>query len=467
MNIQRINWLFSRFLKVMAVFVAVVCFAISGFVLAEEIFDRAVMVGPEFERELFVPVDRAEEALFGAQWMHSGAIDFNLRTPSGTLITPAFALTDPGMEYYADQEALNPEGAPDLVRHRRRYLLTDPEPGVWRILLTGGGDLPTGGTRVELIVALETDLALWGWVEPEMVPLGQEAIINAGVFRSETALADITVQGTVFLPDGTPEAVAFFDDGLHGDGEAGNGLYGAVFSQTVLPGEYEVVISASGVNEFGDQFRRAGGLGFQVAYPAAFLTGLLGEEALADEPYSALKAVIGLEVLEQGTFLLSGTLRPGGSEETIALENFYGQLDPGLSEIELLFSGRAIGDSLLDGPYRITDLLVMKEEEVFLEEGVTDIAIYFVDQDPGPYYTAPYEYRSFEFTDIDNDGLPDNWEYQYFGDLALDGEGDHDGDGFSNMEEYLAGSDPTDLDSYPVLATPIPPAATPTPTPEG
>ncbi|MEE9224446.1 MAG: hypothetical protein V3U51_06845 [Thermoplasmata archaeon] len=50
----------------------------------------------------------------------------------------------------------------------------------------------------------------------------------------------------------------------------------------------------------------------------------------------------------------------------------------------------------------------------------------------------------FAEEDIDSDGLPDSWEIQYFGDLSQDGEGDFDSDGFTNLEEYEAGTDPTD-----------------------
>jgi subtilisin-like proprotein convertase family protein len=53
--------------------------------------------------------------------------------------------------------------------------------------------------------------------------------------------------------------------------------------------------------------------------------------------------------------------------------------------------------------------------------------------------------------DADSNGLNDDWEVQYFGHIGVDPIADADGDGFSNLQEYLAGTDPTNLASVPVL----------------
>ena len=47
--------------------------------------------------------------------------------------------------------------------------------------------------------------------------------------------------------------------------------------------------------------------------------------------------------------------------------------------------------------------------------------------------------------DSDHDGMPDAWEYlyQFNPDLSSDGSEDADGDGYTNIEEYLNGTDPT------------------------
>lgn len=49
--------------------------------------------------------------------------------------------------------------------------------------------------------------------------------------------------------------------------------------------------------------------------------------------------------------------------------------------------------------------------------------------------------------DSDGDGLADSWELQYFGNLSANGAGDPDGDGVSNLREFIAGTNPTDAAS--------------------
>lgn len=50
-------------------------------------------------------------------------------------------------------------------------------------------------------------------------------------------------------------------------------------------------------------------------------------------------------------------------------------------------------------------------------------------------------------TDSDNDGMGDNWEISYFGDLSRDGSGDFDSDGLDDVDEWSEGTSPTNPDS--------------------
>ena len=63
-------------------------------------------------------------------------------------------------------------------------------------------------------------------------------------------------------------------------------------------------------------------------------------------------------------------------------------------------------------------------------------------QNWSPSITAPVEMVLHD-ADSDNDGLADDWELAFFGNLTHGPNEDADGDGDTNLEEYLAGTDPT------------------------
>jgi hypothetical protein len=50
--------------------------------------------------------------------------------------------------------------------------------------------------------------------------------------------------------------------------------------------------------------------------------------------------------------------------------------------------------------------------------------------------------------DFDADQLLDSWEIQYFGDLTATPNGQSDSDSYSDFEEYIAGTDPTNAASF-------------------
>ena len=68
-------------------------------------------------------------------------------------------------------------------------------------------------------------------------------------------------------------------------------------------------------------------------------------------------------------------------------------------------------------------------------------------------------------SDTDGDSLPDDWEQLYFADTtAADPANDPDLDGLNNLDEYIAGTDPTNPDSLFGAATFTPPAGNSTQT---
>jgi hypothetical protein len=52
------------------------------------------------------------------------------------------------------------------------------------------------------------------------------------------------------------------------------------------------------------------------------------------------------------------------------------------------------------------------------------------------------------YVDTDNDGMDDEWELRYFGTMNRDGTGDYSGSGYTDLEEFLWGTDPTRYLNY-------------------
>ncbi len=84
-----------------------------------------------------------------------------------------------------------------------------------------------------------------------------------------------------------------------------------------------------------------------------------------------------------------------------------------------------------------------------LSDGVHSVSIYVADiSEPSNDATVTWSFTiSTQTTDTDNDGLPDDWEIDHFGDLGQTPSNDTDGDGLTNIQEYSLETDPTDTDT--------------------
>ncbi len=105
--------------------------------------------------------------------------------------------------------------------------------------------------------SVETDIRLVGRFLPPIVKNqgvpGDRVPIVATVFSRLGGIPNLLVVGAVERPGmTTPDYLLFLDDGLHSDGAAGDGIYGALYTLTDIGGSYNVRIVAGAKDAAGN-----------------------------------------------------------------------------------------------------------------------------------------------------------------------------------------------------------------------
>jgi hypothetical protein len=140
------------------------------------------------------------------------------------------------MTYYGD-ENLGIKG----------YVIKDPESGTWNASITAVN--VTGEQSYTLETFLDTDETLFAELEKYQYGLNEMINVRARLSHDNEAITDASVTAEVERPDGSIEGVELYDDGLHNDSEADDGVYGNIYTNTNLLGGYDLTVVATGVHE--------------------------------------------------------------------------------------------------------------------------------------------------------------------------------------------------------------------------
>jgi hypothetical protein len=185
-------------------------------------------------------------AIYGLNWQGSD-FDLTLTAPDGTVIDHNTVRPDvrfvegPTFEYYE---------------------LQNPATGTWKTEIYGK-DVPTGGEKVQLSLSGSSSLPFAVNFDKQDYAQRERVRITASVADPVLDTADpqyiknVKLSGQVSNPNDELINFDFFDDGKHGDGVAGDGVYGGDFMRTELAGSYQFTIRVSGsTNREGDAFER-------------------------------------------------------------------------------------------------------------------------------------------------------------------------------------------------------------------
>lgn len=114
--------------------------------------------------------------------------------------------------------------------------------------------------------------------------------------------------------------------------------------------------------------------------------------------------------------------------------------------------GKGYIDNIITSAYADQDYDLIPdyiEDAAGLKKDDPEDALGDIDDD-GENNLAEFYAGTLELSNLndkDRDGLDDDWELKFFGNLDQDGKGDFDGDGLNNMQEMNYGTDPTKKDT--------------------
>jgi peptidoglycan/xylan/chitin deacetylase (PgdA/CDA1 family) len=179
-----------------------------------------------------IPLDSTvSAATFNVSWQGSD-LDLVLYRPDGTRVDPARALVDSRVKY----------GERDTYEY---YTVSQPDAGAW-VMVVSSVSVPPEGEKYTITVEGDTDLALFAFADKPEFQLGERIDIKAELVNGENRMTGASVMARVRRPDASIDDLTLYDDGMHGDEEAGDGLYASTYGNTSVRGSYEVAVTAGG-----------------------------------------------------------------------------------------------------------------------------------------------------------------------------------------------------------------------------
>ena len=221
-----------------------------------EAFGATTLLNPH---EYSVTVDSATSIAFTANFAASDLGALIVYRPDGTQVDA----DDSGVVYRGDAT-------------HKQFRISAPPTGTWRIRV--GSSSIFASTEYLLVVSANARTTLVGGdpvfrggsayvFNPELL-----TALPASAALADTApILNATVTATVLRADGTfMIELQLQDDGLHDDGDPGDGAYGSVFTPT-LPGAYLIKYTATGLDNAGRSFKRHAQVAFTIPRTAAYI----------------------------------------------------------------------------------------------------------------------------------------------------------------------------------------------------
>ncbi len=176
-----------------------------------------------------------------------------------------------------------------------------------------------------------------------------------------------TMEVTIAIPDQSEETLQLFDDGAHGDGEAGDGVFANEFSNTSLGGRY--LVEAHGIIPVdGEVVERSAAGMFVVNSSPATLIAVTAERPVDDDGdglYERLEFDIAASTNEPGIYQVRAVL-VDAAQAVIAEDHAVFEIPPGTPAhtATLQVDAAAIIVHGVSGPWTLAEIELLDDDQV-------------------------------------------------------------------------------------------------------
>ncbi|MFN2511909.1 MAG: choice-of-anchor X domain-containing protein [Pyrinomonadaceae bacterium] len=333
-----------------------------------------------------IPIDQATPIFFSMMYP-SGNLDMALISPSGQRFD---ATTVAGRTDVSHDEGDIEGGRLEV------YNFGAPETGMWTVEVSAPSVTdPSGQVGYAVSGWLENPaITFVGKVEQPSVHAGETLRFSGTVKNGDAPLTGASVMARVALPDSTLRDVSLRDDGADGDATANDGVYTGVLSNTAQPGTYRIAFNAS--RSAAPAFSREDFTIATVSRSASTISGPFQDSGLdtdGDGLFNQLVVQVGVNATVAGNYRLLGVVTDSAGNTHNA--SVLMALNVGQQTVPLRFDGESIFKNRVDGPYRLTSVVLSEED---------DLNILPVDDRVNVHQTAAYSYRQFQHSAINLTG---------------------------------------------------------------
>jgi|GEM_PF-1516636 len=296
-------------------------------------------------QQFILPVDGATGASF--QLYSPGTCAFSLQKPDGTLVDSTIA--DPNVVY---AEQVGGDGGTSYS-----FTIANPDVGNWTLIVTPV-TVPGGQSVANLTATVTNTLGITAASETIEYENGAAPFVRTTVSQDGAAVTNasvvVTVSGT-----GQTSTATLFDDGLHNDGAANDGVYGVQLPAMSAGGVYTLNFKATGLNSNGELYQRIASSFFTIGPATASLNKVYsdsGADTDSDGVLDVLAVSVGVNVITSGDFSVRADLKDASGNLISTVTGAGQNLSTGANTITLYYSGPDILAHGASGPFKVENI---------------------------------------------------------------------------------------------------------------